>query len=167
MSQTAYQQDPYIAVPGMLVDSSLDKDIISKVLTDATLSFGLAATHDVGQNDRKARAPAATGEVTGGAFFGVAWFDATIEQADPPVGFSQNDVMGVLRSGRIWVLSEDIVATIGLPAFVRFVAAGAEELGAFRTDADTSDAVALPGATFRTTTSGANQLVVLELAPTA
>lgn len=170
MSQTAYTQDPAIAIPGMLVDPSFDKDIISKFLTDTSLSFGLGVTHDAGETDEEARAPVLTGEVTGGVFFGVAIADVTMEQtvtASVRVGYSANDVMRVLRSGRIWVLSEDTVATIGLPAFVRFTSAGAEEDGAFRTDADTADAVALPGATFRSTTTGASQLVILELAPTA
>lgn len=167
MSQTAYTQDPAIAVPGLLVDPGHSNFIISKFLTDASLSFGLAVTHDVGTTDEEARAPTATGEVTGGAFFGVALNDVTIEQAATPLGWTIGDTLRVLRWGRVWVLAEDVVATIGLPAFVRFVAAGAEELGAFRTDADTADAVALPGATFRTTTSAVNQLVQLELAPTA
>lgn len=167
MSQTVYTQDPAIAIPGLLVDPSHSNFIISKILTDASLSFGLAVTHDVGQTDEEARAPVLTGEVTGGAFFGVALNDVTIEQAATPLGWTVGDTLRILRWGRVWVLSEDVVATIGLPAFVRFTSAGAEEDGAFRTDVDGGDAVALPGATFRTTTSAINELVQVELAPTA
>lgn len=167
MSQLAYTQDPAVAIPGMLVDSSLDKDIISKFLTDPTLNFGLAVTHDVGETDEEARAPAATGEVTGGAFLGVAIADTTLEQAATAVGYSSGDTMRLLRAGRLWVLTEEAIATIGLPAFVRFASGGGGTiLGSFRTSADTATAVALPGATFRTTTAGAG-LVVVELAPTA
>jgi hypothetical protein len=56
---------------------------------------------------------------------------------------------------------EDAV-TAESAAFVRFVAAGAEQLGAFRSDADGTDAVALPGAKF-VTDAIAGELALLDI----
>ena len=49
----------------------------------------------------------------------------------------------------------------GGSVYVRYSASGTEELGTFRTDADTSDAAVLPGAKFTGQTSG--DLAVVEL----
>jgi hypothetical protein len=63
--------------------------------------------------------------------------------------FVAGDVIDIVVDGVIWVASEN-AASVNTPAFVRFTAAGAEELGAFRTDADTADAAHIPGLYFRT-----------------
>lgn len=62
--------------------------------------------------------------------------------------------MNVLTEGTIWVVVEEAVAVTD-PVYCRFSAAGEEVLGAFRTDADTSDAREVKGARFLTETSGA------------
>ena len=68
------------------------------------------------------------------------------EPSDPL--FPEGDVVGILKKGRIWCVFENPEATTlgSTTLFVRVVAAGDEQLGAFRTDADGSDAVALTGA---------------------
>lgn len=64
------------------------------------------------------------------------------------------DAMGnVMERGRVFVEVEDAVAA-GEPAFARFVAgAGGTQLGAFRSDADTASADAIPGLMYKTSAS--------------
>ena len=102
--------------------------------------------------------PDATGEVTGLVGQGVVLRSHTQPQNE---GYADGDPMPVMKKGRVWVPVEDAV-TADTAAFVRFVAAGAEQLGAFRSDADGTDAVALPGAKFASD-AGAGELALLEL----
>ena len=88
--------------------------------------------------------PTTSAQVTGLAGLGVTLRSHTQDQEE---GYSDGDPMPVIKKGRVWVPVEDAV-TAESAAFVRFVAAGAEQLGAFRSDADGTDAVALPGAKF-------------------
>jgi hypothetical protein len=122
---------------------------------------------------------------TGGtATVGVAALDATVSLLDfegvavaddslvPNVTPSQdqdheykrNDVVSILRSGgRIWVETEDACA-YGAAVFVRTVAgAGGSDIGAFRSDGDTSSAVEITGARWGKTSAAAG-LNLLELA---
>lgn len=63
--------------------------------------------------------------------------------------YTAGEMLDVLVFGDIWVASEDPVLP-NTQAFVRHVAAGAEQLGAFRSNADTADAVHIPGLYYRT-----------------
>ena len=76
-------------------------------------------------------------------------------------GYADGDPMPVIKKGRVWVPVEDAV-TSESQAFVRFVADGAEQLGAFRSDVDGADAVALPGSKF-VSDSEAGGLALLDL----
>ena len=71
-----------------------------------------------------------------------------------------NHAGNVLRRGTIYVEVEDAVVKGGAP-FVRVVAAGAEVLGAFRSDADAGDARQLSNARFATS-ADAGGFAVLE-----
>jgi hypothetical protein len=65
------------------------------------------------------------------------------------VGYRTQSTMSLLRKGLIWVQVEDAVVPGG-EVFVRFVAgAGGTQLGAFRSDADTASAGALPNARYK------------------
>jgi len=160
MSQTAYQQDPTVALEGGLVDISTDRDLITGT-ADAAIIFGRFVHRVAGgpADDRPPRVdlPALTGDVTGATGIGFATNDVTIEA---PGGWAVDSVVRILRSGRIWMLAEDAV-TLGAAVFVRFQGGGE---GRVRSDADVGNAVALPGATFRSA-AGAGELAIVEYRP--
>jgi len=145
MSQTAYQQDPTVALEGGLVDISTDRDLITGT-ADAAIIFGRFVHRVAGgpADDRPPRVdlPALTGDVTGATGIGFATNDVTIEA---PGGWAVDSVVRILRSGRIWMLAEDAV-TLGAAV------------------SDGGNAVALPGATFRSA-AGAGELAIVEYRP--
>ena len=121
-----------------------------------TIPFGVFVTK--GANEGEAVLPDATGEVTGLVGLGVVGRSNMQPQGE---GYADGDPMPIIKKGRVWVPVEDAV-TAESAAFVRFVAAGAEQLGAFRSDADGTDAVALPGAKF-VTDAIAGELALLDI----
>ena len=165
MPQTVHAQDMPQAHPGLVADSATVQDTISRIAEQAAGVH--AGTFMIPGTDaeQQALAPTATGEVSDGDGLGVVQYDASKMPARTAAAladeseYDDEDVLPILTKGRIWVLC-DAAATItaNTPAFVRFVAAGAEVLGAFREDADGGDAVAMPNAIFRT----AHQDVVLQ-----
>lgn len=170
MSQLAYEEDPAVALEGQIADSSRNTErITGKTEGAGGVPMGRFVTvgTDVGTDGSRpqARLPALTGEISGGVGLGFSVLDTSIEQADTPLGYEDESIMQIMRRGRIWMLAEDAVV-FGNAVFVRFVAGGGEELGRVRSDADTADAVALPGATFRGTTTGVDELVLVEFDPT-
>jgi len=106
-------------------------------------------------DDEECDLPTATGEVTAGRARGVA----LIDRQSTSTNYAADDAVRIAVSGDVWVAVEDAVASGG-PAFVRFTDAGADGLGVFRSDADTSDAVALPNAVFASATAGAGLAIV-------
>lgn len=114
--------------------------------------------------DKHVGLPDASGDVTGYLIQGVSLLD---EGRDPLRAgtngeYLDNEPLPVLRKGTVWMLAEDAVSAGGA-VFCRHTAAGAEELGRVRSDADTSDAVAVPGCVFLTSTSGTDELVLVEV----
>jgi hypothetical protein len=73
--------------------------------------------------------------------------------------YEAGEMLDILVEGAVWVATEDAV-TPNTPAFVRHVAAGAEQLGAFRSDADGTDATHVPGLYYR---SAGSTIVKLEV----
>ncbi len=161
MSQLSHTQDPARAFEGMEADGSTVKERISTLAAEI-IPFGrLVVADDAQDSPPTVVLPSTTGEITDGHAMGVSVADVS-HQEGPTLGVNQyavEDTVPALRRGRINVISEDVVAAIGTPAFVRFAAGN---LGAFRTDAAGGDAVALPGARFMKITSGVNELTVLE-----
>ncbi len=74
-------------------------------------------------------------------------------------GYAVGDPVRVLVRGRVWVDVEQAVAQSN-PAFVRAIAAGAEQQGVFRADADGTDAVAAPNTNFFIGSTGPGLAVV-------
>ena len=127
---------------GQLADIG-NADVITRANSQgAAIPFGTFVTK--GAAEGQAVLPTASAQVTGLAGLGVTLRSHTQPQEE---GYADGDPMPVIKKGRVWVPVEDAV-TAESAAFVRFVAAGAEQLGAFRSDADGTDAVALPGAKF-------------------
>lgn len=86
-------------------------------------------------------------------FQGVAVYDETlvpntIPSQNQTAEYHDRDVVSVLRKGAIQVVTED-ACSWGAPAYVRVAASGANtQIGAFRSDSDSGNAVAVPGGEF-------------------
>jgi len=86
--------------------------------------------------------------------YGIAIYDSSKPATDGDHLYEAGDAVPVLRKGQIYVDSEDGL-TFGDQPFVRHVAAGAEVLGQFRSDADGTDGTAAPTVRAEETTSAA------------
>ncbi len=158
--QLVHNTIPEIGREGAIADAS-SRDILSRLVeASAGLKPGRVVTK--GTATRQVRVPVLTGEVTGGVVMGISVYDAGREPGGTNGEYEQYEVVPVLRRGRVWMLAEDAVAEGGA-VFVRFTSAGAEEDGRVRSDADGGDAVALPGAVYRSTTTTTDQLVLVEI----
>ena len=158
--QTSFSVDHVIAYPGMIADQ-IDKTVISKVTT-VQVPFGSFVTRGAAGAVESCALPVATADVTARPW-GVAVKDQT-HRGTNNLDNEVNDVVAILRKGRVWVTVEGAV-TAQSAAFVRFAAGGGGSiLGLFRADADTATAVSpLNGACqFLTSTAGAG-LALLEI----
>jgi hypothetical protein len=150
--QTTYLIDKVLGYPGDVADcADTVKDTkISKFA--GQIGFGLFLTKRAAQADgvEDCGPPTATADVTARPRgFSVR------NQLTKPGGYELNEPVTLLRKGVIWVQVEAAVAQDG-QVFARFAAgAGGSVLGSIRGDADTATAVAIPGAVFRSSTSGA------------
>jgi len=131
--------------------------VVNVILNELNVPFGVLVVEDTtGLADERAHLPQASADITtAGKVAGVSVHNHSVEQNKGGinnVGYEPQSAMDVLREGRIYVQVEDDVVKTG-PVFVRFVAGAGEQLGAFRSDADGGDAVALPGASFKTSAS--------------
>jgi hypothetical protein len=150
--QTSYLIDKVLGYPGDIVDCS-DTVRDTKISKFAgQIGFGLFVTKRAAQSDgvEECGPPTATADVTARPRgFSVR------NQLTKPGGYELNEAVTLLRRGIIWVQTEGAVSQDG-QVFARFAAgAGGSVLGSIRGDADTGTAVAIPGAVFRSTTSGA------------
>jgi hypothetical protein len=136
------------------------------ILNETNITFGVLVVEDTtGLSDERAHLPQATGDITTvGKVAGISVHTHAVEQKKGGInnlGYEPQSAMSLLKKGRIYVTVEDAVVKGGLP-FVRFVAGAGEQLGAFRSDADTADAVALPNASY-VTSAGAGEVAVVEI----
>lgn len=172
MAQTSYSIDPPIAREGDLADMNA-MDATSRLAgADASdnpigIDVGRLIVFDPDATNadyQKAYLPTAAADVTGFAV-GVSYRDNSVEPTDgtDPL-YADGDKVPILKKGRIWVVCENILTAATMNSvYVRHVAGGAEQLGAFRSTADSTDATVLPGARWLTTTSAINSLALLEV----
>jgi len=166
MSQLTHSQNPDAAIEGMEATTQIAKDRRSCIATEVVPFGHYVVAEESLEAPYTARLPTAAADITDGLGLGVARADTASEGLrSGNVGHAVDASFEALAEGDIWVVSEDIVPAIGTPAFVRHTAAAAPNnvLGAFRTDADTASAVALPGARFMRTTTAINQLTILRV----
>lgn len=144
--------------------------VVEDVPNEAGVNFGLCVVQDVnvtpaGNTDNLAHLPNLVAQITDtNRALGVAVHTQALEQAllnADNVGYPLGSTMSVLRKGRVWVRVEDAVVVGGQP-YVRCIAGAGERLGAFRSDADGSDAGALPGSRYKTS-AGAGELAIVEI----
>ncbi|MEW5804283.1 MAG: hypothetical protein AB1847_19480 [bacterium] len=136
------------------------------VLNEATIPFGVLVVQDKWSGlDKTAHLPSLTAEITTASVpLGVTVHTQALEQAiagATNVGYPAFSSMSVLRRGRIYVQVENAVKAGDVP-YVRFSAGVGEQLGSFRSDADTADASILPYSRF-VTSAGAGGIAILEV----
>jgi len=141
-----------------------------QIPNEAGINFGLCVVQDTGAlaaggADNLAHLPTLVTQITDtNRALGVAVRTQALEQAvlnANNVGYPLASAMSVVRRGRIWVTVEDAVIAGG-QAFVRAVAGAGEQVGAFRSDVDGTDAGALPGTRYKLS-AGAGELTILEI----
>lgn len=141
---------PAAGAPGMEYDCAFS-DVVTRRAAEA-IPFGayvvLSAEGDCELPDTLAEITANDG--------GVALIDSTAKSG---VGYLAGDPVRVLVRGRVWVATEQTVAQSD-PAFVRAIATLPELQGAFRADADGTDAVAAPGCSYFIGVTGVGLAVV-------
>lgn len=164
MPQTTVNQNPAVGKEGLLYDAQHAPDALITGYVDesAGIKPGRLVIRSA-SGDWTGELPDGTGSL-GTNVLGISAFThkglVNPSSEDNEV-YEDNEPLPLLRKGRIWVISEDAF-TPSDPVFVRVVAGVGEELGTFRTDADTADAIAFTAA--RWMTSGdAGGLGVLEV----
>ena len=144
--QTSYELAHAEGFVGQLADLQLT-NVFSRSVETAEIDFGLAVVRGTADDQCK------LATATGGKFLGltVRTIAGTADTAGArkyQVGESAN----ILDEGVIYAICEDGCVP-GDTVYFRHTAAGAEVLGALRTDADTSDADLIPNAVWETTTA--------------
>jgi hypothetical protein len=133
MSQTSYSNEPSAGVVGQLVGTNNDVD--GTYIAEGTVRPGQYVIFDA--VTKKVKHPSAA--PTANTRFGVA-IRKSYGQSDGV--YADGDPVNVLTRGRIRITSENALA-INANVFARFQGTG--EIGAFRSDADTANATAIPG----------------------
>jgi len=156
MAQTSVLDSQVIGLEGQLYDLG-PKDVVTRKAGES-IPFGRGMAQTATENEVKA--PASTGFI----FEGVAVHDHARE--DDGSGTRQyvlEDAVSIMRTGRIWVLTEEAVADDD-DVFLRHTAGGAGEVpGRWRTDLDTNKADQIVNARWIKGNSGANELALLEI----
>lgn len=130
-----------------------------------TIPFGVGVVRDenAALTGRQCRLPRVAGDIAAGLFLGISVAD-TSREPQSGVGYEHQSAVPILEFGNIWVNVEDTV-TEGQNLFCRYASgAGGSQLGAFRPDADSSSAAAVPGLYTRQARTGAG-LVLCRYAP--
>ena len=138
MAQTSVTVFPAVGQAGQLVSND-GAEVISRIAAEEITPGHVVVQGAEGTCTR----PDATGEVTGGSVLGIALLDPKRASAN----YTAGEAVPIVRVGTVYVTTESS-ATLNAEPFVRFVAGAGEVEGAVRHNADTSDAVALPGAFF-------------------
>lgn len=146
--------------------------VAALIKNESNIPFGVAVSYDLeteNQDDERiVHLPGLTADVTGTTkIAGIALHAHIKEQATLAannLGYDPKSELSIIRRGRVWVESEVVVVKSD-PVYVRFVADSTEQRGAFRNDADTSDASILPTARFfnNSRVVGGINLVIVEL----
>jgi len=169
----AHAQAAYVTAIDLVESLEIESDIIGTAYTitvtnpatgvltlstlttnTTTIGFGLWVVRDQSPTPGvNAHLATVTGEIsTGGRVAGLTLIDNAQEAAAVAannVGYPIKEAMNVLRQGYAHVLVEDQAnVRPGMAVFARHAAGAGETLGASRTDADGSDATAVPSARF-------------------
>ena len=154
MSQiTAPQITMDAAVNGMPADSHAPKDVLTGKAVKEALPFGRLVVVNTANGDGAVMLPTGAGDITN-LSVGVVLRTHSLESSlsgEPQ--YEQNSAVPVLRKGRIFAQVQDAVAEGG-----QVFATNAAAHGTFRSDS--TGATLVPGARYRSSTSGAGLAIV-------
>ena len=170
--QLQYDNFPEQAREGFKVDSSRVVDVVSRIAKETATPFipyGKLCVHTVGDPIDQVKLPDAATEITNvGLVTGVALGERIKELTQGATfgHFLEDEAVGCLRKGRIWVIAEDTVTDLNLGVFVRFQNPGGSpplaSLGSFAA-VNTADHEALANARWRSITAAPGELAILEV----
>jgi len=149
MSQTVYNTEFAQAFPGLIADAATPPDILSRANEESSnVPFGLAVIPGT-DGFEQFLLPSATGQVCLGVLAHAH------NREDPEAdGLNEGEVGDVLKRGRIWVVTEEAV-DVDSDVYFRHTVNTTEQIGAFRTDADTDKADQITNARWVAATSAA------------
>lgn len=130
---------------------------VDTVLAEETIPPGRLVSSHSATGDNGVLLPASADDVTNGCKQGIAMF--RVAKSEVSSNYVVAEPLSRITQGRVWVLAENVV-TDGGSVYVRFQNG---DLGRFRSDTAAGDAALLAGACFRGSTSGADELVVVEI----
>ena len=133
-------------IPGEL-SCPLQDAVLDSKINALAMPAGVFVCYDAADGACKVPAAAASVPTTG---FGFVKKDvATERQSGQTVDYPAKAGVTVMRRGRMFVTTEDL-STFGGPVYIRITANGAGklQLGACRSDADSGNAILLPGCRF-------------------
>lgn len=159
MAQTTFLDAMVRGREGGIADGRAVKHVESAA-AETALVAGKAVQYSGDPSDPSPRQVSDASAAT--AIAGVVLYDPMVESASATAEFAVGDVVGVMRKGAVYVVTED-ACTPASSVFVRVTAAGAEVAGSFRSDADGGDAIELTTGARFLHSSGAGEINILEL----
>ncbi len=140
-------------------DTPTDLTITTLVADSQEIPFGVFVVVDAQRGDDFCRLPRVSGDI-GGKTLGVAKMD-TARQPNAG-GYATQSTVAILEKGKIYVTCEEAF-TFGADVYVRYASSGnGTQLGAVRTDADSSTAAQLTRAKF-ISSGAADTIALIEL----
>ena len=158
MAQTTMTANPAIGQAGTFANNVGTATIQRVAAEEIAPGRYVVVTAD---DDSTCELPDATGEVAGTATAARGLGIAMLDHKRTTAAYSSGDTVTIMTVGECWVTTEDS-STAGERPFVRFTAGGVN-IGDFRSDADTDEAVALPGAVWVSTQGTAGGLAIVKL----
>lgn len=170
--QLVYDNFPEQAREGFKVDSSRVVDVLSRIAKETATPFipyGKLCVQPLGDPIDTVKLPSLGAEITTlGLVTGVALGERIKELTQSATfgHFLEDEAVGCLRKGRIWVIAEDTITDVNLGVFVRFQNPGGSppinSLGSFA-GANSADHDVLANARWRSTTAAPAELAILEV----
>ena len=143
--QTNYDINQSGGMLGMLADSRVKHT--EAMIASTALTVGMGVVKVAGKDDQ-VKAPTLTTEKLFGLVQGSAALEGGLPGESGPAIYPQNDVANILRQGAMYAWFETDFDPDTDTLYMRFAGedkANGKYLGAFRKDADTSNAVAVTG----------------------
>jgi len=126
-------------------------------IAEEAIPAGRAITSVGATIERGVLLPTTAAGITTLGAAGISMLD--VAKSEVSADYEESEPLTRIVKGRVWVAVEDAV-TDGGAVFVRFASG---TLGAFRSDNAAGDAAQMPGAVYRSSTSGAGLAVVEKL----
>jgi hypothetical protein len=158
--QTNYDTTMGIGIEGQLADTG-NHEVVSYANGEASATMPPGCAVKFGVLDQEVLKLTATSSKVAGIVIHSHRYDPDT-QLDADGAIKANNMLGVLRKGRILVKCEEGCAP-GDPLFIRAVVAGAERMGALRMSADSTDCIDATAWGTWLTTAAAGGLAWLEV----